>query len=213
MAEKTTKTMRVLYICTSIQSKDMINIVLFGPPGAGKGTQSERLVNRYKLVHLSTGDIFRKNIKEATALGTLAKSYMDAGNLVPDEVTINMLKSELEAFPEASGFIFDGFPRTSPQALALDEMLKEKNQTISCMLALEVEEVELEKRLLGRAATSGRADDGDISIVRNRIEVYKRETAPVAEYYKGQDKFFAIDGIGELDEISNRLFSAIDTLA
>jgi adenylate kinase len=124
-----------------------------------------------------------------------------------------MLKTELEAFPEASGFIFDGFPRTSPQALALDEMLKEKNQTISCMLALEVEEAELEKRLLGRAATSGRADDGDISIVRNRIEVYKRETAPVAEYYKGQDKFFAIDGIGELDEISNRLFHVIDAVS
>jgi adenylate kinase len=213
MAENTTKTMRVLYICSSIQPKDMINIVLFGPPGAGKGTQSERLVNRYNLVHLSTGDIFRKNIKEATSLGTLAKSFMDAGNLVPDEVTINMLKSELEAFPEAKGFIFDGFPRTSPQALALDEMLSEKEQSISCMLALEVEEAELEKRLLGRAETSGRADDGDISIVRNRIEVYKRETAPVAEYYKGQNKFFGINGIGELDEISNRLFSAIDTLA
>lgn len=213
MAENTTKTMRVLYICSLNQPLDMINIVLFGPPGAGKGTQSERLVNRYNLVHLSTGDIFRKNIKEASALGTLAKSYLDAGNLVPDEVTINMLKSELEAFSEAKGFIFDGFPRTSPQALALDEMLLEKNQTISCMLALEVGETELEKRLLGRAATSGRADDSDISIVRNRIEVYKRETSPVAEYYKGQNKFFAIDGIGELDEISDRLFRTIDALS
>ena len=120
MVENTTKTMRVLYICSPIQLKDMINIVLFGPPGAGKGTQSERLVNRYKLVHLSTGDIFRKNIKEATALGTLAKSYMDAGNLVPDEVTINMLKSELEAFPEANGFIFDGFPRTDRKSTRLN---------------------------------------------------------------------------------------------
>ncbi|MFM7721971.1 MAG: adenylate kinase [Bacteroidota bacterium] len=188
----------------------MINLVLFGPPGAGKGTQSERLVAKYELVHLSTGDIFRKNMKNETALGQLAKSYMDKGNLVPDSVTIDMLKSELEQYPEAKGFIFDGFPRTSPQAEALDTMLAEKSQGITCMLALEVAEAELEKRLLGRAATSGRADDGDIEIVRNRIAVYNRETAPVAEFYKAQGKFISIEGIGEIDEISNRLYASID---
>ena len=188
----------------------MINLVLFGPPGAGKGTQSERLVQKYQLVHLSTGDIFRKNMKNETQLGMLAKSYMDQGNLVPDSVTIDMLKSELETYPNASGFIFDGFPRTSPQAEALDLMLSSKSQSITCMLALEVSEAELEKRLLGRAATSGRADDADIEIVRNRIAVYNRETAPVADFYKAQGKFVAIEGSGEIDEISNRLFDSID---
>ncbi|MFM7769619.1 MAG: adenylate kinase [Bacteroidota bacterium] len=189
----------------------MINLVLFGPPGAGKGTQSERLVSKYELIHLSTGDIFRKNMKNQTELGMLAKSYMDKGNLVPDSVTIDMLKSELEQYPLANGFIFDGFPRTSPQAEALDVMLEHKNQKITCMLALEVEEAELEKRLLGRAATSGRADDGDIEIVRNRIAVYNKETAPVADFYKSQNKYIAIPGIGEIDTISERLFQAIDS--
>lgn len=188
----------------------MINIVLFGPPGAGKGTQAERLVKKYHLVHLSTGDIFRRNIKGNTELGALAKKYMDGGNLVPDEVTIKMLESEAEQHPDANGFIFDGFPRTTKQAEALDQFLNTKNMSISLMLALKVPDEELKKRLLKRAETSGRSDDADPEIIRNRIEVYKRETAPVAEYYATRGKYVEINGVGSIDEISNRLYEAID---
>jgi adenylate kinase len=188
----------------------MLNIVLFGPPGAGKGTQSEILIKKYRLVHLSTGDIFRANIKGETELGKLAKSYMDKGELVPDSVTISMLQGEVEKHPDARGFIFDGFPRTSTQAQALDAFLITLKTSISCMLALEVAEEELIKRLLNRAKTSGRADDSDESIVRNRISVYNRETAPVAEYYKGQGKYRGIHGIGTVEQISERLSDAID---
>lgn len=190
----------------------MLNIVLFGPPGAGKGTQSEKLVSRYHLVHLSTGDIFRRNIKGETALGKEAKSYMDKGELVPDEVTIRMLESEVQQHPGLNGFIFDGFPRTSAQATSLDRFLKGMNSGISCMLALEVNEEELSKRLMKRAASSGRPDDADPKIVQNRIDVYNRETAPVAEYYKGMGKYRGIDGIGSIDEIFNRLCEAIDSV-
>jgi adenylate kinase len=158
----------------------MLNVVLFGPPGAGKGTQSEILLQRYGLVHLSTGDIFRFNIKNATELGLQAKAFMDKGELVPDSLTISMLESEVVKHQDAKGFIFDGFPRTSAQAEALDVFLTTRNASITCMLALEVDEEELIKRLLNRATTSGRADDEDESIVRNRIAVYNRETAPVA---------------------------------
>lgn len=188
----------------------MLNIVLFGPPGAGKGTQSERLIEKYGLVHLSTGDVFRANIKGETELGTLAKSYMDAGQLVPDEVTINMLRSEVVKHDAPKGFIFDGFPRTNAQAQALDEFLASLQTEISLMLALEVAENELKTRLLKRAGFSGRPDDADPVVIEKRITVYNNETAPVKAFYQAQDKFVAIDGIGSIDDITQRLFSAID---
>jgi adenylate kinases len=187
----------------------MLNIVLFGPPGAGKGTQSENLIKKYGLKHLSTGDIFRANIKGETELGKLAQSYMDRGALVPDSVTISMMESEVNKHPNAKGFIFDGFPRTSAQAEALDNLLQSKDMDITCMLALEVEEEELKTRLLNRAKTSGRADDADISVIQNRINVYNRETAPVADYYRAQGKYKGINGIGSIEEISHRLYEAI----
>ncbi|MEN9290467.1 MAG: hypothetical protein RLZZ357_310 [Bacteroidota bacterium] len=189
----------------------MLNIVLFGPPGAGKGTQSERLIEKYNLVHLSTGDVFRANIKGETELGKLAKSYMDAGQLVPDAVTIDMLRSEVAKHTDPKGFIFDGFPRTNAQAQALDEFLSSLNTQISLMLALEVEEQELKTRLLKRAEVSGRADDADPAVIEKRISVYNQETAPVKAFYQAQEKFISIDGIGSIDDITQRLFAAIDT--
>lgn len=190
----------------------MLNLVLFGPPGAGKGTQSERLIEKYGLVHLSTGDIFRANIKGETELGKLAKSYMDKGSLVPDEVTINMLRSEVMKHESPKGFIFDGFPRTTAQAVALDDFLSSLQTSITLMLALDVEENELRERLMKRAESSGRPDDADPAIIQNRINVYKNETAPVKEFYEAQQKFASINGIGSIDEISDRLYKAIDEL-
>ena len=198
---------------TIIENKtnnNMLNIVLFGPPGAGKGTQSEKLIEKYGLVHLSTGDIFRANIKGETELGKLAKSYMDKGQLVPDEVTIKLLESEVNKHEAPKGFIFDGFPRTSAQSEALDAFLTSKGTAITQMLALDVEENELKTRLLERAKTSGRADDADPAIIQNRINVYNAETAPVKDYYQNQNKFVAINGIGSIEEITSRLYSAID---
>lgn len=188
----------------------MLNIVLFGPPGAGKGTQSERLIEKYGLVHLSTGDIFRANIKGETELGLLAKSYMDKGNLVPDEVTINMLKSEVMKHADPKGFIFDGFPRTTAQAQALDAFLHSINTSISMMVGLEVAEEELRERLKKRAEISGRPDDANPDVIQNRINVYKNETAPVKDFYEAQGKYKAVNGIGSIDEITQRLFSAIE---
>lgn len=190
----------------------MLNIVLFGPPGAGKGTQSERLISTYGLIHLSTGDIFRYHLKNNTELGILAKSYMDQGKLVPDEVTIDMLKNEVMNQENPKGFIFDGFPRTIRQATALDQLLEEMHTEISIMLALDVEEEELKVRLKNRAIVSGRADDADPEVISKRISVYKNETAPVKEFYAAQNKFVSINGIGQLDEITQRLYDAIDPI-
>lgn len=189
----------------------MLNIVLFGPPGAGKGTQSEKLIAKYQLVHLSTGDIFRANIKGETALGTLAKSYMDKGQLVPDAVTISMLEAEVNKNPNAKGFIFDGFPRTKAQAEALDTLLKSKKTSITLMLALEVQEDELRKRLLLRGQNSGRPDDQNPEIIQKRIDVYNNETFPVKDFYTAQGKYKGVHGIGEIDEIFNALCAVIDT--
>jgi len=191
----------------------MLNVVLFGPPGAGKGTQSEILLQRYGLVHLSTGDIFRFNIKNATELGQQAKAFMDKGELVPDSLTISMLESEVVKHADPKGFIFDGFPRTSAQAEALDVFLQSRGTDIACMLALEVNEEELITRLLNRATTSGRADDADESIVRNRIAVYNRETAPVAGYYQALGKYRGVAGVGSVEEITARLCAELDAFA
>lgn len=188
----------------------MLNIVLFGPPGAGKGTQAEKLISKYNLTHLSTGDIFRANIKGETELGKLAKSYIDKGQLVPDEVTIKMLESEVKKVDNPEGFIFDGFPRTSIQAKALDDFLNSINTSVTMMLGLEVNEDELKNRLMERAKVSGRSDDADPAIIQNRINVYNNETAPVKEYYNKQDKYFGIDGVGSIDDIFSALCNTIN---
>lgn len=188
----------------------MINLVLFGPPGAGKGTQAEKIVEKYNLVHLSTGDIFRRNIKQHTELGDLAKSYIDKGQLVPDAVTIKMLEAEVDGQTDANGFIFDGFPRTTTQAKALDSFLESKDMSITVMLALVVNDEELKSRLKKRAEVSGRTDDAAPEIIANRIAVYKQQTAPVAEYYKAKNKYEEVDGVGSIEEISEKLFDAID---
>lgn len=188
----------------------MLNIVLFGPPGAGKGTQSQNLIEKYKLVHLSTGDILRSEIAAGTALGLEAKKLMDQGILVPDAVVIGMIDSKLNANKTAGGFIFDGFPRTIAQAEALDQLLAGHNEKISCMLSLKVTEEELTRRLLLRGAESGRPDDANETVIRKRIHEYESKTAPVAEYYNAQGKLTEIDGIGEIEAIFGALCTAID---
>ena len=190
----------------------MINLVLFGKPGAGKGTQASFLKEKYNLRHISTGEVFRYNIKEDTKLGKLAKSYMDQGDLVPDEVTINMLRDEVEKFPEANGFIFDGFPRTEAQAKALDHLLESKNMQIDATIALEAHDDVLLERLLERGKLSGRTDDQDEEKIKNRFEEYREKTAPLRRYYEAQGKFHTVDGIGAIEEITDRLTKVIDTL-
>lgn len=188
----------------------MLNIVLFGPPGAGKGTQSQKLIDTYNLIHLSTGDLLRAQIAAGTELGLRAKTLMDQGILVPDEVVIGMIDSKLKENKTAGGFIFDGFPRTVPQATGLDELLVKNNTSITCMIALEVNEEELTKRLLLRGQTSGRPDDQDETLVRKRVQEYNSKTAPVADYYAQQGKFHGINGIGEIEEIFNQTCRIID---
>jgi adenylate kinase len=189
----------------------MLNIVLFGPPGAGKGTQSSLLIDKYNLIHLSTGDLLRNEIVSGTALGHEAKKKMDQGLLVPDEVVIAMIDHKLDANKDAKGFIFDGFPRTAAQAEALDKLLEKKGTAISMMLALEVEDTELIKRLLLRGVESGRSDDADEKVIANRIQVYNTQTAPLKEYYHHQNKFHSVHGIGEVAGIFNALTEKIES--
>ena len=190
----------------------MLNIVLFGPPGAGKGTQSNLLIDKYDLIHLSTGDILRSEIAEGTKLGLEAKSIMDKGDLISDDIVISMISSKLENNPNTNGFIFDGFPRTAAQATALDSLLKEKGTAISVMISLKVADDELIRRLLERGKDSGRADDKDESIIANRINEYNNKTAPLKEFYSDQDKLSEIEGVGGVSEIANKLNAVIDSL-
>jgi len=188
----------------------MFNLILFGPPGSGKGTQSERLISKYGLRHLSTGDILRSEIAGQTPLGMAAKSFMDKGQLVPDEVVIEMISSALDNNPQANGFLFDGFPRTTAQAEALDKLLTQKGTSIAVVLALQVSEKELIKRLLNRGLTSGRPDDSNEEVVSARITEYEKKTAAVADHYKKYDKVVYIKGEGHIDEIFEALSKEID---
>ncbi len=188
----------------------MFNLILFGPPGSGKGTQSDRLVEKYGLVHLSTGNLLREEIAQKTPLGIEAKSFMDKGQLVPDEVVIGMVDSCFDKHKDAKGFLFDGFPRTAAQAKALDNLLELKKTAISAVLALEVTEKELVKRLLNRGKTSGRSDDINEEVIRKRFAVYNNETTPVAEHYKRSKKFQSIKGEGTVDEIFGSISMAVD---
>ena len=187
----------------------MLNIVLFGPPGAGKGTQSEKLIEKYGLIHLSTGDLLRNEIAKQTPLGLEAKQLMDKGDLVGDSIVIGMIESKLDSNPDANGFIFDGFPRTQAQAIALDDLLQKKGTAISAMLALEVDNEELIKRLLLRGKESGRPDDQNESIIRNRVNEYNTKTLPLKNFYSEQSKFHSIDGIGSINQIFNELVQRI----
>lgn len=190
----------------------MLNIILFGPPGAGKGTQSEKLISKYQLKHIATGDLFRKHLGEGTSLGKLAQRYMDEGNLVPDEVVIGMVDETIKENEGVKGFIFDGFPRTVTQASALDHLLEEKGSPITGMVALDVPEDELVKRIKNRGKTSGRTDDQDDNKIQNRIQVYKNETLPVANYYGKKGRYIQISGVGEVEEIFDQICEKIEVL-
>jgi len=188
------------------------HIILFGPPGSGKGTQAKKLEAKYGLVQISTGDLFRYEMGNDTPLGLKAKEYMAKGQLVPDEVTIGMLQNKVDASPDAKGFIFDGFPRTIPQAEALDRLLSDKEEAVAKLIALEVEDNEIVTRLLERGKTSGRADDSNEEVIRNRIDVYKKETAPVYDFYETAGKSKAINGIGSIEDIFGRLSEEIESI-
>ena len=188
----------------------MLNLVLFGPPGAGKGTQSEKIIERYKLAHISTGDLFRIHIKNGTTLGQKAQQYMDEGYLVPDEIVIGMVDEKIKSEKDTQGYLFDGFPRTVPQAQALDNLLFFKENPIDAMLALKVDEEELNKRLLNRGITSGRPDDQNEEKIANRIAVYNKETSQVANYYHEQGKYNEVVGVGSIDAIFNDLCNKIE---
>ncbi|SFR63948.1 adenylate kinase [Maribacter stanieri] len=195
-----------------LNQKHMINLVLFGKPGAGKGTQAQFLKEKYNLMHISTGDVFRFNIKNGTELGTLAKSYIDKGELVPDEVTIKMLQEEVEKNSDADGFIFDGFPRTAAQAEALDNFLESKDMSVNATIALEANDEILIERLLERGKVSGRTDDQDVVKIRNRFDEYNEKTTPVKEFYEAQGKFHSVNGIGTITDITERLTKVIEGL-
>jgi adenylate kinase len=200
-----------LYLPYCSKQLFMFNLVLFGPPGSGKGTQSDKLVAKYGLIHLSTGNLLRKEMADQTPLGLAAKSYIDSGKLVPDQVVIGMVDSFFDQHKGAKGFLFDGFPRTVAQAEALDELLTKKNTAISLVVALEVSEEELVKRLLQRGQTSGRSDDTDESVIRKRFAVYTQETSPVAAHYEQSGKFRSIAGEGSIDAIFDGICSQIET--
>lgn len=188
----------------------MINIILFGPPGAGKGTQSAKLIEKYNLTHISTGDLFRKHLKEGTPLGLLAKEYMNNGNLVPDQVVIDMVDDKIKSSGPTGGIIFDGFPRTVPQAEALDRLLESKKAPIKILVELVVNEDELKQRLADRANKENRPDDAKPEIIENRIKVYKGETMAVAQYYKAHNKYSSVIGVGEINEIFDNICREID---
>lgn len=189
------------------------NVILFGPPGSGKGTQAKMLEKKFGLVQVSTGDLFRYELGNNTPLGQEARSYMDKGQLVPDAVTVGMLKNKISQFPDSKGFIFDGFPRTIPQAEALDSLLAESGERVNTLISLDVDDDEIVKRLLERGKTSGRADDANEEVIRKRITVYKSETEPVYNYYKQQDLSTKIAGVGTIDEINNRLNELIQSIS
>lgn len=188
----------------------MINIILFGPPGAGKGTQSTKIIEKYSLTHISTGDLFRKHLKEGTPLGQLAKGYMDKGNLVPDQVVIDMVDDKIKSSGSISGIIFDGFPCTIPQAEALDKLLASKQAPIKILIELVVPEDELKKRLAERAVKENRPDDAKPEVIENRIAVYKAETVAVAQYYKEHNKYASVIGVGEINDIFKNICTEID---
>ncbi len=193
-----------------VQIYTMLNIILFGKPGSGKGTQAEFIKEKYELVHISTGDLFRQNIKNQSELGKLAQKYMNNGDLVPDTVTIGMLKSEVESNINANGFLFDGFPRTVDQAVSLDKFLDKKKLRIDLTIAIDVKEEILIERILNRGLTSGRKDDQDKIKIKNRFDEYNSKTSLLEDYYKNQNKFKIIDGYGNIEEITKRLYNQID---